>query len=126
MKRLWVACGMLVLLIALSISSIVYLDHVKDEMNELIQQEQTAVNEQDIKRAEELNQKLSSYWEEQHAVIGLFTRHNEIDQIGLYVSELEQLLEHGEIGDVPAKLSSIQYLLEEIWDSSMPNLFHIL
>lgn len=126
MKRMVWSIVIILVIVGVSLLGIFNLRHVSGEMLELTNGAQQAVDQQDIKKAGELTEQLSSFWDQQHHILILYVRHNDVDEISKSLSELDQLLEHGNYAEFSSKISHIELLLEHLWDSEVPTPQNIL
>ena len=114
MKRMVWSIAIITVIIGASVLGIFNLIHVSDEMLELTSSAQKAVDDEDIKKAEELTEQLSSFWDQQHRTLILYVRHNDVDEISKYLSELKQLLEHGKYSEYSSRISHVELLLQHL------------
>ena len=76
-----------------------------DQVEEYTTNIQTALDQNNITKAQELNYQLSGFWERQHRYLTLYIRHNNIDEISKTISELEQYLQRTDYAEFSSRLS---------------------
>lgn len=125
MKRLIITSSILILIVCLGICSLLYLYHTNEQITQITMTAQEAVNQGDIKRAQEQIDALSNLWTKAEPCMSSLVRHNDVDEISKYMSELYPLLEHNEMGLLSCELNKIQLISEHITESETPTFFHI-
>lgn len=126
MKRLFVSLGIITVILTISLVGLWHLNFVTDQVEEYTTNIQTALDQNNITKAQELNYQLSGFWEWQHRYLTLYIRHNNIDEISKTISELEQYLQRTDYAEFSSRLSYIQQLMLDMRDAEIPILFNIL
>ncbi|WP_270739869.1 DUF4363 family protein [Massilioclostridium coli] len=126
MKRLFVSLGIITVILTISLVGLWHLNFVTDQVEEYTTNIQTALDQNNITKAQELNYQLSGFWERQHRYLTLYIRHNNIDEISKTISELEQYLQRTDYAEFSSRLSYIQQLILDIRDAEIPTLFNLL
>ncbi|MBC5787428.1 MULTISPECIES: DUF4363 family protein [Clostridiaceae] len=126
MKRLFVSLGIITVILTISLVGLWHLNFVTDQVEEYTTNIQTALDQNNITKAQELNYQLSGFWERQHRYLTLYIRHNNIDEISKTISELEQYLQRTDYAEFSSRLSYIQQLMLDMRDAEIPILFNIL
>lgn len=125
MKRLIITSSILILIVCLGIFALLYLYHTNEQITQITTTAQEAVSQGDIKRAQEQIDALSNLWKKTEPWMSSLVRHNDVDEISKYISELHPLLEHNEMGLLSSELNKIQLISEHITESETPTFFHI-
>ena len=126
MKRLFVSLGIITVILTISLVGLWHLNFVTDQVEEYTTNIQTALDQNNKTKAQELNYQLSGFWERQHRYLTLYIRHNNIDEISKTISELEQYLQRTDYAEFSSRLSYIQQLMLDMRDAEIPILFNIL
>lgn len=95
MKRLWIAAGLLVLVIGLCILTGQYRHHRMEDMLSLLEQLEHAYAAADIPQAEALAEKLAAEYETVCRIIMCYTAHSDIAESQETVMLLPRLLRQG-------------------------------
>lgn len=91
MKRLWIAAGLLILLLAASLTNAWYVQSVTGEMGERLRQAQTLAEGDDWTRAEAMTRQVYEDWQARHFYFHTLMRHSDTDQV---LRAFRQVLEY--------------------------------
>ena len=81
MKRLWVAVGLLALLLAASLANAWYAQYLTGDMGARLRQAQACARQEDWDRAEEITRQVYEDWQGHHFYLHAVMRHSDTDQI---------------------------------------------
>lgn len=81
MKRLWIAVGLLALLLGASLVNAWYAQALTGGMGERLRQAQDCARREDWTRAEELTRQVYADWQDHHLYLHCVMRHSDTDQI---------------------------------------------
>lgn len=121
MKRCIASSLIIATLILLGFVGMWHINQTTEIMTQIIVEEEAALDQNDMEKAEKLNQQLSDFWNKQHSILTLYIRHNDIDEISKYISELDQLILHQNTSECSSRLSLIKMMIEHIRDTEIPN-----
>ena len=91
MKRLWIAAGLLILLLAASLTNAWYVQSVTGEMGERLRQAQTLAEGDDWTRAEAMTRQVYEDWQARNFYFNTLMRHSDTDQV---LRAFRQVLEY--------------------------------
>ena len=91
MRRLWIAAGLLVLLLAASLTNGWYAQRVTGEMREELRQAQRLTEEENWDRAESVTRQVYEDWQDHHFYFHTLMRHSDTDQV---LRAFRQVLEY--------------------------------
>ncbi len=91
MKRLYIAAGLLVLLLAASLTNAWYARTITEGMGEKLRQAQTLAEREDWNRAEALTRQVYEEWQRRHFYFHTLMRHSDTDQV---LRAFRQVLEY--------------------------------
>ena len=81
MRRLWIAAGLLVLLLGASLVNAWYIQDLTGGMGERLRQAQDCAAREDWERAEALTRQVYEDWQSHHFYLHCVMRHGDTDQI---------------------------------------------
>ena len=81
MKRLWIAAGLLLVLLGASLTNAWYAQKLTGDMREGLRQAQTLAEQDDWPRAEALTRQIYEDWQEHHFYFHTTMRHSDTDQV---------------------------------------------
>lgn len=93
---------------------------VTEEVGRRLQTAEQAALAGEKDKAQEISKELQSFWEEKEKVLMLYIRHNDLDSVAEYLSELESLIALDDIGEFCSKLNQTHRLVDHIWESELP------
>lgn len=125
MKRVWIVCGILVAILALSCASLYHLVQATDDMSASLDQLAQAVEGYDDAQIERLTQEFQSKWEEHETLMMRYIHHDELDGITGSVARLGALARHRGYTELAAEVDRLRHLVRHIRDSEMPTLVNI-
>lgn len=120
MKRLIISCSLLIVLLAIGVVSLFYIENVCSQTIEKSQTIKQNIDRQDYQTASQNIKDLESYWEENEQYLCLFVRHGEIEEISRQISELSDLLEYQDYSESSATLNRIIVIAEHIKATEKP------
>ena len=91
MKRLYIAAGLLGLLLAASLTNAWYAQKVTGEMGERLRQAQALAEQENWSRAESLTRQVYEDWQGRHFYFHTLMRHSDTDQV---LRAFRQVLEY--------------------------------
>lgn len=91
MKRLWIAVGLLALLLAASLTNAWYAQKLTGNMGERLRQAQTLTGQGNWDRAEALTRQVYEDWQDHHFYFHTLMRHSDTDQV---LRAFRQVLEY--------------------------------
>ena len=91
MKRLYIAAGLLLLLLAASLTNAWYAQKLTGDMGERLRQAQTLTGQGDWSRAEALTRQVYEDWQGHHFYFHTLMRHSDTDQV---LRAFRQVLEY--------------------------------
>lgn len=124
MRRLWIAAGLLVLLLAASLTNGWYAQRVTGEMREELRQAQRLTEEENWDRAESVTRQVYEDWQDHHFYFHTLMRHSDTDQVlraFRQVLEYLRLQEPDQYNAANADLIAQLELLAEMEQASVVN-----
>lgn len=124
MKRLWIAAGLLALLLAASLTNAWYAQKLTGNMGERLRQAQTLTGQGNWDRAEALTRQVYEDWQDHHFYFHTLMRHSDTDQVlraFRTVLEYLQLQEPDQYNAANADLMAQLELLAEMEQASVVN-----
>lgn len=91
MKRLYIAAGLLVLLLAASLTNAWYAQSITENMREQLRQAQILAEQENWSRAESLTRQVYEDWQGYHFYFHTLMRHSDTDQV---LRAFRQVLEY--------------------------------
>ena len=91
MKRLYIAAGLLLLLLAASLVNAWYARTITEDMGEQLRQAQAMAEREDWSGAEALTRQVYEEWQERHFYFHTLMRHSDTDQV---LRAFRQVLEY--------------------------------
>lgn len=125
MKRIWICCGILVILFLGALGNDFYLHRLSGTMVDTLLQAQDAAEEEDWDRAISLTEEVESRWHSHTKYLYIMMRHSEADDVTIGLQEVQQLLRWGEDAEYTsanARLITQIQLLAEMEELSIENL----
>ena len=124
MKRLWIAAGLLLVLLTASLANAWYAQRLTGEMREQLRQAQTHAEQEDWGRAEALTRQAYEDWQAHHFYLHTLMRHSDTDQVlraFRQVLEYLRLQEPDQYNAANADLMAQLELLAEMEQASVVN-----
>ncbi len=124
MKRLWIAAGLLALLLAASLTNAWYAQKLTGNMGERLRQAQTLTGQGNWDRAEALTRQVYEDWQSHHFYLHTLMRHSDTDQVlraFRTVLEYLRLQEPDQYNAANADLMAQLELLAEMEQASVVN-----
>ncbi len=125
MKRLWIALGLLALLLLLTICHTHSLQHFTNHLTGQLEEAETLVQQEQWEQARQLTQSALDTWNRQDIRLHVLLRHADTDQIHAGFQEVLALLnsrEYGEYAAANARLISQLHLLSEAEQLNLKNI----
>ncbi len=123
-KRLYIAAGLLVLLLAVSLTNAWYAQSITGDMREQLRQAQELAEREDWSRAEALTRQVYEDWQGHHFYFHTLMRHSDTDQVlraFRQVLEYLQLQEPDQYNAANADLMAQLELLAEMEQATVVN-----
>lgn len=123
MKRLYISIFLLAAVITGGVSSVVYIEHADDRIQQLGAKIKTGYD-----RGEDVTddaQKLCDFWEEHYIVMSFIDNSNDISPIYTEVSRLPEMAATGS-NDLKQQVDCICYLSAKLNDKQFPYIHSIL
>ena len=124
MKRLWIACGLLLLMLGASLTNAWYARTLTGGMNDQLRQAQLLTQQGDWARAEGLTRQVYEDWQDRHFYFHTLMRHSDTDQVlraFRQVLEYMQLQEPDQYNAANADLMAQLELLAEMEQATVTN-----
>ena len=124
MKRLWIAAGLLALLLGASLTNAWYAQKLTGNMGERLRQAQTLTGQGNWDRAEALTRQVYEDWQDHHFYFHTLMRHSDTDQVlraFRQVLEYLRLREPDQYNAANADLVAQLELLAEMEQASVVN-----
>lgn len=125
MKRLWIACAILIALFAATFYNGVYLTGLTDDLNGLLSQAEAKAEQGDWDAAQALTKLAWQKWQAHDNYFHMTLRHDDIDEIHASFQEVMEFLqcqEGGEYSAANARLMTWLDLLSEAERLSLKNI----
>lgn len=117
MKRLIIACALLVVCVTVSIYCFHRVDEVTGEVNFYVGDALEAMAADDKDSVADNVERLITLWEYEEDRLVRLVRHSQIDDITKSVARLEALTEGGDYTELAAELSSIRWQMDHVYSS---------
>ena len=126
MKRVWIACGLLLAILAGTLGHSWYIQSFTDDLIALLAESEVRAESGDWTGAEELTQKARDMWEERDVYLHVTLRHDETDTIYTGLREVQEFLQCEESGEYSAANARLIANLELIAEAEQLTLKNIL
>ena len=127
MKRLWIAGGLLIFILAASLINNWVLAGITGEMTDLLREAESCYEAGDILKAVELTQEARQKWEDASGYLYIVLRHTESDAVLVRFTETLQYLNCGEPGgEYAAANASLIAQIELLHEMEQLNLKNLL
>ena len=120
MKRLVISSALLLVLLAIGVVSLFYVENVCSQTIEKSQTIKQEIYVQNYETAAQHIKDLESYWEENEKYLCLFVRHGEIEEISRQISELSDLLDYQDYSESSATLNRIIVIANHVKTTEKP------
>ena len=124
MKRLYIAAGLLILMLGASLTNAWYAQSLTEDMGQRLRQAQTLAGEENWNRAEGLTRQVYEDWQNHHFYFHTLMRHSDTDQVlraFRQVLEYIQLQEPDQYNAANADLIAQLELLAEMEQATVVN-----
>lgn len=122
---MWIALVLLTATVIISSSCLLILTNFKNEFDKEFDTLYEMTLNGDKENTAEYSKYVTEKWLDKHLSICQIVRHTQMDQVTLAVSRLESLALYGENGELAAEIMRCKILLDEIWESEIPNFRNI-
>lgn len=122
---MWIALVLLTATVIISSSCLLILTNFKNEFDKEFDTLYEMTLNGDKENTAEYSKYVTKKWLDKHLSICQIVRHTQMDQVTLAVSRLESLALYGENGELAAEIMRCKILLDEIWESEIPNFRNI-
>ena len=119
MKRLWVALGLAVFILAIYVTGILTLNSYKKDALSALESAQKSAENGNLADAEKYAQKAEKIWIDAENILSIFVNHNDLSEVGLSVAKLEPLIKAKEVGNFSAECRRSIVALIHIYNSEM-------
>mgnify|MGYP001179112274 FL=1 len=126
MKRLYIAAGLLLLMLAGCLLNAWYTQQLTDEMIQDLQQAQQAAREENWEQAESLTRQVYEQWNRRHFYLHVVMRHSDTDQILRSFRSVLQYLEIREMDQYAAANADLMTQLELLGEMEQASLVNVL
>lgn len=122
---MWIALVLLTATVIISSSCLLILTNFKNEFDKEFDTLYEMTLNGDKENTAEYSKYVTEKWLDKHLSICQIVRHTQMDQVTLAISRLESLALYGENGELAAEIMRCKILLDEIWESEIPNFRNI-
>ena len=126
MKRLYIAAGLLLFMLAGCLLNAWYAQQLTDEMIQDLQKAQQAAREENWERAEALTRQDYEQWNRRHFYLHVVMRHSDTDQILRDFRSVLQYLEIREMDQYAAANADLMTQLELLGEMEQASLVNVL
>ena len=126
MKRFWLACGLLLLLLAGSLANACYAQHLTQEITAKLEHAQLLVGESRWDRAQAVTEQTFAHWQKHHFYLHTVMRHSETDQILRSFGAVFEYLHLQELDQYVAANADLIAQLELLAEMEQPSLVNVL
>ena len=126
MKRLYIAAGLLLLMLAGCLLNAWYTQQLTDEMIQDLQQAQQAAREENWEQAESLTRQVYERWNRRHFYLHVVMRHSDSVQILRSFRSVLQYLEIREMDQYAAANADLMTQLELLGEMEQASLVNVL
>lgn len=126
MRRLWIAAGLVGLLLAASLANAWYAQKITDDMGRRLERAQELAQGEDWGEAERITRQVFQDWEERHFYFHTLMRHSDTDEILRAFREVLEYLEVQEIDQYRAANADLVAQLELLAEMEQATLVNVL
>ena len=126
MKRVWVALGLVALILAGGLLALWHLEKITGEMEDTLGQLAQAVERQEDGRILALSQAFREQWERAEPGIRRYVHHDELDAITGGCARLAALARYRDYGELAAETDRMRLLVAHMLEAERPTLGNIL
>ncbi len=126
MRRLWIAAGLVGLLLAASLANAWYAQKITDDMGRRLERAQELAQGEDWGEAERITRQVFQDWEERHFYFHTLMRHSDTDEILRAFREVLEYLEVREIDQYRAANADLVAQLELLAEMEQATLVNVL
>lgn len=119
MKRLWVALGLAVFILAIYVTGIITLNVYKKDALSALENAQKAAEDGNFDEAEKYAKQAETIWIDAENILSIFVNHKDLSEVGLSVAKLEPLIKAKEVGAFNAECRRSIVALIHIYKSEM-------
>ncbi len=126
MRRLWIAAGLVGLLLAASLANAWYAQKITDDMGRRLERAQELAQGEGWGEAERITRQVFQDWEERHFYFHTLMRHSDTDEILRAFREVLEYLEVREIDQYRAANADLVAQLELLAEMEQATLVNVL
>ena len=126
MSRLIIVILIFIIIIATSITSVVFVLRSEKELQLALDNIIQAALEEDMTKAKRTTEAFVAKWEKTEVFFIVLIRHHNIDEISKYVSRLTSFCEYNDYADLVAEVNMIKTILRRLSEDEKPMLHNIL
>ena len=126
MKRLWIAAGLLVVLLGASLANAWYARTLTGDMGERLRQAQALTERDDWSRAESVTRQVYEDWQNNHFYFHTLMRHSDTDQVLRAFRQVLEYLRLREPDQYNAANADLMTQLELLAEMEQPTLVNVL
>lgn len=126
MSRLIIVILIFIIIIATSITSVVFVLRSEKELQLALDNIIQAALEEDMTKAKRTTEAFVAKWEKTEVFFIVLIRHHNIDEISKYVSKLTSYCEYNDYADLVAEVNMIKTILRRMSEDEKPMLHNIL
>lgn len=126
MKRVWIACALLLAVLAGTLGHSRYIQSFTDDLIALLAESEVRAESGDWTGAEELTKKARDKWEARDVYLHITLRHDETDVVYTDLREVQEFLQCEESGEYSAANARLIANLELIAEAEQLTLKNIL
>lgn len=114
MKKIIVSLGIFIIMIVGMIFSILYLNKVCKDLEDITSNIESYINEDNMKKAYDTSQKLTKKWKRYSESISIFVNHQEIDNIETELSKIPQYIKEDSKDEALASVRVLNFFLNHV------------
>lgn len=126
MKYLYIGIALLVLCLALCITTTAVLASYTEQAVALLEDAQEQADSGNFHEAEQLVRKTMNFWKERHGFLGTILRHAEADDINATFYELVEYAQNGCIEEFEPSCAKLIEQINHLTDMEKPHYYNIL
>lgn len=126
MKRLWIACGILVLVFAATLYHTHYLNAFTSDLTALLTRAEISAEEGDWDTAGELTRQAIENWDGRATYLHILLRHAEVDDVNTSFREVREFINCQEGGEYSAANARLIAQIELLYEAEQLTLKNVL
>lgn len=125
MKRIWIAIGIFLAIVALCATETMYTVYVTNTTENLIQESIKLYESNNLTRATEAFDKAENLWVANRNYLDIFLAHNSVDEVSISVSAAKKYLTIGKGKDYLVECERAKEQLNNLKDEELPSFENI-